>query len=75
MKTLRPRSGGASFVACDGCYGPISGRVWIVPGLVIVFGTCSRCGSWERLADLADPKPGGRRGAPSGTCPACDNAR
>ena len=71
MKTVRPRSGGASFVLCDGCYAPLSRWVWIIPGYIAVWGRCRGCGSWESVRDLRDAKPGGGHGAMVGTCPDC----
>jgi hypothetical protein len=74
LKTVRPRSGGASFVLCDRHWQPVAGRVWIVPGPGPCFGTCRRCGSWFALRELADRTGGGRQGAPTGICPACAGA-
>jgi hypothetical protein len=72
MKTVRPRSGGASpFPLCNRCYPALARWVWIVPGPLACFGTCSRCGSWVSVRDLADAKPGGRQSAPTGRCQAC----
>jgi hypothetical protein len=73
MKTVRPRSGGASpFPVCDPCYSPLAEAVWIVPGPVACFGTCSRCGSWVSVRDLRDAQPGGGRwSTPSGICERC----
>jgi len=56
---------------CVLCWEPLRDRVWIVPGPVPCFGTCSRCGEWASVNDLRDAKPGGRRSAPSGVCVGC----
>jgi hypothetical protein len=72
MKTVRPRSGGASpFPLCDRCYPALARWVWIVPGPVACFGTCRSCGSWYSMRELSEATGGGRHGAPSGICERC----
>lgn len=73
MKTLRHRSGEASCFVCDDCYPALARWVWVVPGLVPCFGTCSECGEWASVRDLVNARPGGRKSAPTGTCPTCEN--
>lgn len=73
LKTVRERGGGWTWFSCDRCYEPIREEVWIVPGPVSCFGTCSRCGEWESVNDLKDARPGGRRSAPTGVCLPCEN--
>ncbi len=72
LKTCRRRDGGEqTFALCDSCYGPLAHVVWIVPGLLPCFGTCTRCGEWASVRNLVDAKPGGRRSAPTGICGCC----
>jgi hypothetical protein len=47
------------------------GAVWVVPGPVACFGSCTRCGSWHSVRDLAERAGGGKQGAPSGICTRC----
>ncbi len=71
MKTVRPRSGGASFVLCDGCYPALARWVWIVPGAFPVWGWCNVCQGWRSLRDLPERSGGGRYDAPQGLCSTC----
>jgi len=72
LKTARWRDrNGGPFALCDPCWRPIAGAVWIVPGPVICFGTCRRCGEWASVRDLLGAKPGGKWSAPTGTCVTC----
>ena len=54
-------AGGASFALCDGCYGPLSRWVWIVPGAFTVTSKCEGCGRFvnSRELDPANSRPGG----------------
>jgi hypothetical protein len=71
MKTVRPRSGGASLFVCDRCYPALARWVWIVEGRFPVFGQCRGCGEWFSVRDLSDRRLGGRWNSPTGLCPAC----
>lgn len=71
LKTLRPRSGGASFVRCDPCWRPVAAFVWVVPGRVICFGVCRGCGEWFSVRGLVERRGGGRHDAPTGICSGC----
>ncbi len=71
MKTVRPRSGGASFLLCDPCYEPLVGSVFIVAGHLPAHGKCRCCSGWFSLRELEDLKPGGRWDAQSGLCLGC----
>jgi hypothetical protein len=54
LKTCRRRDRAEQlFALCNSCWLPISGSVWVVPGLVACFGTCSRCGAWCSVRELA----------------------
>lgn len=77
LKTVRrgDGSGSEASVLCDSCYQPLAGKVWIVPGWSICWGTCRLCGVWVSVNDLEDPRLGGRHGAYSGMCPDCDDVR
>ncbi len=66
MKTVRPRSGGASFLLCDACYSPLAPSLWIVAGHLAVHGKCRVCSGWFSLRELEDTRPGGKWDAPSG---------
>jgi len=75
LKTCRCRDDAErAGVLCDPCWDPLRDRVWIIPGPVACFGTCSRCGEWVSVNDLRDATPGGRRSAPSGLCRMCADA-
>ncbi len=71
LKTVRWRTGKRRFALCDPCCEPLRDAVWIVPGLVPCFGTCSRCNEWVSVRDLRGLVPGGRRSAWAGTCVSC----
>jgi len=72
LKTVRCRSDRERRgVLCTGCWEPLRELVWIIPGPVVAWGTCSWCDDWASVNDLRDAKPGGRRSAPSGTCVDC----
>ena len=71
LKTVRWRKGERLFPLCDRCYAPLAGHLWIVVGPVPAHGTCRSCGHWYGVGELVDPKPGGRRDAPSGLCSGC----
>lgn len=58
-------------VLCTGCWEPLRELVWIIAGPIACFGTCRTCEEWVSINDLRDAVPGGRRSAPSGTCPRC----
>ncbi len=74
IKTVRPRSGGASFFVCDRCHPALEPTVWIVAGAFPVFGQCRACGEWKSLRDLSDRRLGGRWNSPTGLCPDCPAA-
>jgi hypothetical protein len=54
MKTVRPRSGGASpFPVCDACYPALARWVWIVPGPFTVTARCDECDRFLNPRELA----------------------
>jgi hypothetical protein len=54
LKTVRPRSGGASpFTVCDPCYALLAQRVWIIPGPISVTGRCDQCDEFVNPRELA----------------------
>jgi hypothetical protein len=72
LKTCRWRTRDEQlFALCDSCWHPIRDSVWIVPGQVASFGSCSQCGSWFSVRDLSERTGGGKQGAPSGRCLSC----
>jgi hypothetical protein len=72
LKTCRWRGIGEQlFALCDGCWHPLHATVWVVPGPVACFGSCTRCGGWFSVRDLAERTGGGKQGAPSGVCRGC----
>jgi hypothetical protein len=72
LKTCRWRtSSERTFALCDPCWLPIRGAVWVVPGPVACFGSCTRCGLWFSVRELAECTGGGKQGAPSGVCRSC----
>ena len=71
MKTLRPRSGGVSFLLCDPCWEPLATSVWIVAGHLPAHGKCRECLGWFSLRELEYMQPGGKWDAPSGICSGC----
>jgi len=74
MKTVRPRSGGASpFQLCDGCYPALRRWVWIIPGHVTVTARCDACLEFVNPREIVPEtlRPAGWKEAYGGTCRMC----
>jgi hypothetical protein len=54
LKTCRWRDGGEqTFVLCDGCWLPLAGAVWIIPGGSTVTARCDECDGFMNPRELA----------------------
>jgi hypothetical protein len=63
--------GGSRLLVCDACWEEHAGELVIVPGDHVVVARCGSCGAYGNPRGFADVRLGGRKGAYSGTCPAC----
>ncbi len=62
---------GSRLLVCDPCWGEHAAELTIVPGDHVVTARCNGCGAYGNPRGFADVRLGGRKGAYSGTCPAC----
>ena len=69
-KDLRLAPAGFRLLVCDACWGEHAAELVIVPGDHVVVARCGSCGAYGNPRGFARP-PRGRKGAYSGTCPAC----
>ena len=70
IKTCRT-PGGSRLLVCDPCWGEHTAELTIVPGDHVVTARCGSCGTYGNPREFEGVALGGRKGAYSGTCPAC----
>ncbi len=63
--------GGSRLLVCDACWEEHAAELVIVPGDRVVVARCGSCGTYANPREFTDVKLDGRKGAYSGTCPAC----